>query len=54
MVGDAVFSLLGSIATISLYIVAYKFLITLALFAGHSSPLSIALALLCFIHFYKN
>lgn len=54
MVGDAVFNILGSIAIISLYIVAYKFLITLAIFAGHSSYLSLALALICFIHVYKN
>lgn len=53
MVGDAVFNILRSIAIISLYIVAYKFLITLAIFAGYFTPLSIALAILCFIHLYK-
>ena len=53
MVGDVVFNIIGSIAIVSLYIVAYKFLVTLAIFAGYSSHLSIALAILCFIHLYK-
>lgn len=54
MVGDTIFSILGSIAIIAVYIGTYKFLMTLTLFAGYSSHLSLALAFICFIHVYKN